>query len=90
MNRPLSRKHTLHPFSVPTEIKTASFSQSQRKLWEAVQSVKLDSRSVMGATEEGLFPGGSLVSLVSTPPLLQLLLLLISSSGLECLRLKVG
>lgn len=45
MNRPLSRKHTLHPFSVPTEIKTASFSQSQRKLWEAFQSVKLDSRS---------------------------------------------
>lgn len=56
MNRPLSLKHTVQPFSVPTEQKTTVLpTQSQRKLWEAVQRLKLESCSVMGVTEEGRF-----------------------------------
>lgn len=90
MNRPLSLKHTVQPFSVPTEQKTTVLpTQSQRKQWEAVQRLKLESCSVMGVTEEGPFPrgGGPLVPL---SPSLQLFVPLISSSESNCLRLKAG
>lgn len=90
MNRPLSRKHTVQPFSVPTEQKTTVLpTQSQRKLWEAVLSLKLESCSVMGATKEGLLPPGG-GPLVPFSPSLQLFLPLISSSESKCLRLKAG
>lgn len=47
---------TLCSPSVPTEQKTTVLPpQSQSKLWEAVHSLKLESCSVMGATQEGLF-----------------------------------
>lgn len=80
MNMPSSGKHTGQPFSVPTKQETTVLpTQKQRKLWESVQSLKLEFCSEMGATDKELFPkrGGPLVPFFA---LLQLFLLLINSS----------
>lgn len=76
MNRSLSL-NLCEPFSVPTEQKTTVLpTQCQRKPWEAVSSLKLESCSVMGAMQEGPGP-----PLPISPSLHFFLLLIISSIG---------